>query len=342
MICISFRSARALAVFAVLALAVQAAPVRAEEATFPPGSRVGLVPPPGMAVSKTFDGFADPAKDAAILIAVLPAGAFAEIEKVLDTDALKKQGVTVEKRESLQLSFGRGILLIGRQVADKAHYRKWLLVASANDLTAMVTVQVPDPDDSYTDAALRASLATLAVRATVPEAEELGLLPFEVGDLAGFRVDDVLRGRALVLHDVPAAADTGKDASKETNKETNKKTNKETNSHGVEARMLIAAVPGGPPEADQRAEFARLMFNEIGGIKQVRVVLSEPLRINGQPGFQTMAEAQDVRTGSDVRVIQWLRFGGGGYLQMVAIGSADGWTAMLTRLRAVRDSVELK
>ena len=121
--CISFRSARALAVFAVLALAVQAAPVRAEEATFPPGSRVGLVPPPGMAVSKTFDGFADPAKDAAILIAVLPAGAFAEIEKVLDTDALKKQGVTVEKRESLQLSFGRGILLIGRQVADKAHYR---------------------------------------------------------------------------------------------------------------------------------------------------------------------------------------------------------------------------
>jgi len=334
MMCISFRSARALVVFAVLALAAQAAPARAEEATFPPGSRVGLVPPPGMAVSKTFEGFADPAKDAAILIAVLPAGAFAEIEKVLDTDALKKQGVTVEKRESLQLSFGRGILLVGRQVADKAHYRKWLLVASANDLTAMVTVQVPDPDDSYTDAALRASLATLAVRATVPEAEELGLLPFEVGDLAGFHVDDVLRGRALVLHDVPAAADTGK--------ETSKETSKETNNHGVEARMLIAAVPGGPPEADQREEFARLMFNEIGGIKQVKIVMSEPLRINGQSGFQTMAEAQDVRTGSDVRVIQWLRFGGGGYLQMVAIGSADGWTSMLTRLRAVRDSVELK
>jgi hypothetical protein len=334
MMCISFRSTRALVVFAAFALVALAAPARAEEAIFPPGSRVGLVPPPGMTVSKTFDGFADPGKDAAILIAVLPAGAFAEIEKVLDTDALKKQGVTVEKRESLQLSFGRGILLVGRQVADKAHYRKWLLVASANDLTAMVTVQVPDPDDSYSDAALRASLATLALRATVPEAEELGLLPFEVGDLAGFHVDDVLRGRALVLHDVPAAADTGR--------EPNKEASKDTNSHGVEARMLIAAVPGGPPEADQRAEFARLMFNEIGGIKQVRIVLSEPLRINGQPGFQTMAEAQDVRTGSEIRVVQWLRFGGGGYLQMVAIGSADGWTAMLTRLRAVRDSVELK
>ena len=79
-----------------------------------------------MVVSKTFDGFADPAKDAAILITVLPAEAFAQIEKVLDTDALKKQGVTVDKREPMQLGFGKGILLIGRQVAEKEHFKKWL------------------------------------------------------------------------------------------------------------------------------------------------------------------------------------------------------------------------
>jgi hypothetical protein len=321
-----FRSARALAVFAALALAILAAPARAEEVIFPPGSRIGLVPPPGMVASKTFDGFADPAKDAAILIAVLPAEAFGQIEKVLDSDALKKQGVTVEKREPMQLSFGKGILLVGRQVAEKIHYKKWLLVASAVDLTAMVTVQVPEPDTAYSDQALRAALATLAVRAKVPEEEELSLLPFAIGDLAGFHVDDVLRGRALMLRDASAAPDAGK----------------ETNPHGFDARMLIAAVPGGPPEPDQRADFARLMFNEIGGIRQVRITMSEPLRIGGQSGFQTMAEAQDARTGADVRVIQWLRFGGGGYLQMVGIGSADGWTAVLARLRTVRDSVELK
>jgi hypothetical protein len=315
-----------LVLFATLALAIQAAPARAEEPVFPPGSRVGLVPPPGMVVSKTFDGFADPAKDAAILITVLPAEAFAQIEKVLDTDALKKQGVTVDKRESIQLGFGKGILLIGRQVAEKEHFKKWLLVAAAGDLTAMITIQVPDPDDVYSDRALRTALATLAVRAKVPEQEELSLLPFSVGDLAGFHVDDVLRGRALMLRDAPPAADAGK----------------ETTPHGFDARLLIAAVPGNPPEPDQRADFARLMFNEIGGIRQVRITMSEPLRIGGQSGFQTMAEAQDVRSGADVRVIQWLRFGGGGYLQMVGIGGAGGWTNVLSRLRTVRDSVELK
>ena len=330
MICISFSSVRALVVFVILMLAIPAVPARTEEAIFPIGSRVGLVPPPGMVASKTFDGFADPAKDAAILIAVLPAEAYAQIEKVIESNALKKQGVTVDKREPMQLSFGKGILLVGRQVSEKTHYKKWLLVASASDLTAMVTIQVPDPDSAYSDRALRAALATLAVRAKVPEEEELSLLPFSVGELAGFHVDDVLRGRAVMLRDAPAAADAGKE------------TGKETSPRGFDARMLIAAVPGGPSEPDQRADFARLMFNEIGGIRQVRITMSEPLRIGGQSGFQTMAEAQDARSGADVRVIQWLRFGGGGYLQMVGIGGADSWTTVLARLRTVRDSVELK
>ena len=203
----------------------------------------------------------------------------------------------------------------------------------------MVTVQVPDPDSAYSERALRAALATLAVRAKVPEEEELGLLPFAVGDLAGFHVDDVLRGRALMLRDAPAAPDAGK----ETDKETRKETDKETNVHGFDARMLIAAVPGGPSETDQRANFARLMFNEIGGIRQVSVTMSEPLRIGGQVGLPDHGGGARMRAREPMSVvIQWLRFGGGGYLQMVGIGSADSWTNVLARLRTVRDSVELK
>jgi hypothetical protein len=324
----SFSPLRASTAFvAALALLILAIPARAEDPTFPAGSRIGLVPPPGMVASNTFDGFADPAKDAAILITVLPASAFAEMDKTLDLDTLKKQGVSLEKREPMQLSFGKGFLLIGRQTADKMRYKKWLLVAGASDLTALVTVQVPEQENkTYPDSVVRAALATLSVRAKVPEAEELGLLPFAVGDLAGFRVEDVLRGRALMLRDAADAKDAAK----------------ETGTSGVDARMLIAALPGGPAEPDGRGNFARLTFAEIGGIREVNVTLSEPLRIGGQSGYQTMAEAKDARTGTDVRVIQWLRFGGGGYLQMVGIARAESWTSVLTRLRTVRDSVELK
>jgi hypothetical protein len=323
----SFCSLRASTGFAALfALVMLALPAMAEDPVFPPGSRVGLVPPAGMVASKTFDGFADPGSDAAILITVLPAAAYPQIDKTLDADVLKKQGVKLEKREPMQLSFGKGFLLTGRQVSEKTRYRKWLLAAAASDFTALVTVQVPEQETAYSDRVVREALATLSVRPNVPEAEELGLLPFAIGDFAGFHVDGALRGRALMLSDTSGPKDASKEA----------------NGGNLDARMLIAAVPGGPTEPDQHANFAKLAFGEIGGIRNVRVTVSESLRIGGQSGYQTMAEAKDAQTGADLMVVQWLRFGGGGYLQMVGIARADGWTSVLTRLRTVRDSVELR
>jgi hypothetical protein len=323
----NFNSIGAFAGFAaVFALLVFAVPVRAADPVFPAGSRIGLVPPTGMVASDVFVGFADPNKDAAFLITALPAEAYSQIEKTLDPEVLKKQGVTLEKREPITLGFGKGFLLTCRQVADKAHYRKWLLVAAAVDLTALVTVQIPEQDNAYPDRVVRAALATLSVRPKVPEAEELSLLPFSVGDLAGFHVDGIFRGRALMLSDT--LSENLNDSSKGAFED------------GPHARLLIAAVPGGPNEPGDHENFARLSFNEIGGIRNVRVTMSEPLRIGGQSGYQTMAEAKDARSGTDVMVVQWLRFGSGGYLQMIGVGRADSWTSVLTRLRTIRDSVE--
>ena len=369
-----FRSITAGAGLAVLLLSlVVAMPSRAAEPAFPPGSRIGLVPPTGMVISDAFAGFADPEKNAAILIATLPAAAYSQLDKTLDTEELRKQGISLEKREPMRLDAGKGFLLTGRQVAGKERYRKWLLVLAAGDITALVSVQIPESDTAYPNNIVRTALATLAVRQKVPEQEQLGLLPFTVGDLAGFRVDAVLPGRALVLS--AAAAETPKDASKESeeapkepkdakdskdapketskeaskapkeakdSKEAAKNSSKEAAARSFDARLLIAAAPGGPAEADDRGSFARTSFAEIGGIRDVRITMSEPLRIGGQSGYQTMAEAKDTRSGADVMVVQWLRFGSGGFLQMTGIARADAWTSTLSRLRAVRDSVQPK
>ncbi len=300
-------------------LPVMAVPARAADPIFPAGSRLGLVPPPGMTLSKSFQGFEDVAKDAAILIAVQPAAAYAEVEKSLGADNLKKENITVEKREPIQLSFGNGILVTGKQAADKTRYRKWLLAAPGKDLTALVNAQVPEQEDAYPDAVVRAALATLAVRDTVPDQEKLGLLPFTVGDLAGFQIESVLPGRAMMLIDMPSGTTSPPDA-----------------------RLFVAAFPGGPSETDDRADFARLAFQQIVGIKDVHVTMAEPLRLGGQPGFQTMAQAKDASTNADIMVAQWLRFGSGGFMQMIGIGHADTWTATLARMRTVRDSVEPK
>ena len=317
----SVRAAVRAAALACLVLAAFLAPAaQAADPIFPLGSRVGLVPPPGMVVSKGFTGFEDVAKDSAILIAAQPAAAFPEIEKSLATDELKKNGITVDKREEIKFDFGKGTLVVGKQTADKTSYRKWLLNVQTNDLTALVNVQIPEQETAYPDATIRAALATLAVRATIPDPEKLSMLPFTFSDLGGLHVENVLPGRAVMLIDTPDGVPTDK----------------------FDIRMFVAAFDGGPTENDDHSQFARMTFGQIVGIKDVQITMSEPLRIGGGSGFQTTAQAKDMKTGDDIMVAQWLRFGTGGSSQMIGMAKADAWTSALTRLRDVRDGIQLK
>jgi hypothetical protein len=321
-----------LGLVAVLVLATIAGPARAAQPVapiFPLGSLIGLVPPTGMTASTTFPGFVDPEKNAGIVINALPAGAYADMEKTLTDDALKQRGITIEKRESLQLSIGKGELVVGTQLApDKAPYRKWLLLVPTNGVTVAVTVQAAKSDTTYSDSVVRAALATLAMRPKVPDAEFLRLLPFTVGDLAGFHIGNIIPGRALLLVDAPNTPHlvaTGALPELEFN-----------------ARVIINAAPGGPSDPDQRATLARDAFRTIEGIKDIHITMAEPVRIDDHEAFETVASAKDSSTGGNLMVIQWLRFGGGAFLQMVGISRADIWDSELSRMRTMRDSVAFK
>jgi hypothetical protein len=330
------------ALFAVmLSVMLPVLPAHAADPIFPPGSRLGMVPPAGMAVSHSFEGFEDIDKNAAILLSTLPAVAYDQIDKTLVPEALQKQGILIDHRDPITLDAGKGFLLVGREMHGTAPFDKLLLVIGAADLTALVTVQVPDHDPVYSEKALRDAFATLKVRPSVPDAERLSLLPFTVGDLAGFKIDDVLPGRALMLEN-PVTASAADDAAKNTSPAAPNASPPNASPAAPNARFLIAAVPGGPNETEDRANFARVAFGQIGGIKDVQIQDAEPLRIGNVSGFQILAKAKDAQSDADVMVVQWLRFGGGGFMQMIGIARAEAWSDVFNRMRAVRDSIDPK
>jgi hypothetical protein len=186
----------------------------------------------------------------------------------------------------------------------------------------LVTVQIPDTaKTAYPDKALRAALTSLAVRATVPVEEQLSLLPFKVGELAGFHIGGVVPGRAVMLSDAPVGTPQLPGA-------------------GAEPHIYVAISPGAPGQASARDTFAREAFATVPNIKEVRITSSEPLRIGGQTGHQIIAEAKHPASGANVTVVQWLRFGGGGHLQMVGLAKTEAWTESYARFRTVRDGIE--
>jgi hypothetical protein len=317
----------ALAIFAASAL-----PALAADPVFPPNSRIGLTPPAGMVLSQTFAGFEDAADKSAILLATFPGDAFAALDKSMVPGALEKQGITA--REPFKTAVGNGFLLTGQHGEAPLTTRQWMLIAPAGAVTALVTVRTPAQDSKYTDQVVRAALATLAVRDSIPDAERLNLVPFTVGNLDGFQIEDVLPGRALMLVHLAAA--------KQQPDKTAADTGKDIEGRPIDARLLIAGLPGGPTEPKDDDEFARTMFNQIGGIRNVRVQDAEPLRIGGQSGYETLATAKDAQSETDLMVVQWLRFGTGGYMQMIGTARADVWTDVFMRMRAIRDSIDAK
>jgi hypothetical protein len=305
------------AVAVVLSLAPR--PAAAADAVFPIGSRLGFVPPSELKPATSFPGFENEQKGVFVRFVALPGNAFPEIEKTMTNDALKKEGMTVEKRESLPLGTGTALLAIVRQDTPAGRIRKWLMIAPIDDLTALVSLEMPATTPApYTDAVIRASLTSLTTRSRVPAEEQLMMVPFKVGDLAGMRLVRVVPGVAAQFTDGP----------------------QDTLEATEQSHLVIAAASGGPAESRDRDQFARDAMSGLPPFKDLRIINAEPMRIGGQPGHEVRAQAKDPQTGADIEIVQWLRFGTGAYLRMLGYSPKDKWTDSFTRFRAIRDGLE--
>jgi hypothetical protein len=306
----------------ILACALVAGvPAQAAEPVFPLGLRVGIVPPPGLVASTTFQGFEDREHSVAMILTEMPADAYPAMEQAFTIDTLKAKGIDAERREEVSLKEGHGFVVVARQQAGDTTVRKWALIAGTSTLTAIVTLQIPEAAAAaYPDEACRASLASFVVRAKVPPSEQLALLPYELRDQAGFRIVRALADGSALLTDGP----------------------NDTISAADQPYVLIAIPPVGVPQPEEREGFARRLMAATPGVKEIHLVRSEPMRIGGQPGHQLIAEAKDDPSMTPVTMVQWLRFGPGRFMHIFGLARTEVWQSVFMRMRAVRDGIEPK
>lgn len=297
-------------------------PASAADPVFPLGSRMGFVPPPGFVASKRFPGFEHPDTRSSMVLATLPAQAYGDLEATISADALKKQGVTEEKRETLTLANGKALLVTGtEQDKEKGQkLRKWMLLGQLPEGVALVAVMVPEQAvQTFTDDVIRKSLLTLAVRPSIPMDEQIALIPFKLNDLSGLRPVRVLGNTGVVL--------TYGD--------------KEVSPPADQPLFVVMIGQGGPEQAPDRANFARNLFTGLGDLKDVRIVSGDMLRLGGGAlaTHELQAEAKEAFTDTPMKLVQWVRFGSGSFIRMLGVASADQWTTAFPHFRAVRDGI---
>jgi hypothetical protein len=308
---------RSFVLIAALAAVLMAAPASAATPVFPPGQRVGLAPVPGLAASRRFPGFEDIDRHVEVALIDVPAAAY---EKMRATLAKERPGVSGPKSESFAFAGGKGFLVSGATQENGALVHRWFLLAPAADddktgPALLVRVEVPDAARAvYTDDAVRAMLASVTFR-KVPTEELLGLLPFKLTDIAGFRVVKVVPNIVIVT-DGPSDNIAG------------------------QPFAIVSVGRGAPDQASERGRFARDIL-AAAPVGNLTVTSAESMRIKGEPGYEIRAKAES-RQGKPIRLVQWTRFGGSGFIGILAVAPDGQWDAFFNRFRALRDGVEVR
>jgi hypothetical protein len=294
------------------------APAFAAEVVFPVGSRVGLELPGGdLKPSTRFPGFEDIDRKVSVTIIDLPAAAYPELERAAESKI--QPGLTEPKREQFSFSGGTGKLISAQSQGPDFKTHRWTLVATAaadKDLAMAINVDVPEAAlPIYSDAVIRKALATVTFRPT-PTQEQLGLLPFTVGELAGFRIVKALPPGSVIMTDGPS-------------------------DEIIKQSFIVVSIGQGAPEQpDDRAKFARDMLSSAP-LRELIPQSAEAMRIGGMPGFEIRANAKGP-SDDQLSVVQWVRFGGGSYLRIVGVGSKAEWDTLFPRFRAVRDGIAMR
>ncbi len=310
----------ALAVMAVLTALALTAPATAAP-VFPTGLRVGLALPPDLTASHRLPGFEDPTHHVIVAIFEFPGGAY---DQLMNAGFQKEtRGMSDVSKTDFAIAGGKGYLIGGTTTVKDHKEHRWLLLAKPEGagkgapMTAIIRVDVPDTARRvYTDAVVHKMLASADFRPT-PTQELLGMLPFKISDLAGFTVAHVIPAGAI-LTDAPVDQ-TGK----------------------INPPYVIVAVGrGGPSDPELQGTFARDMLRN-GPLSEVRVTSADRMRLHRSPTLELRADATDP-AGKPVSVVQWLRFGTGGFMRIVGVAPKNDWDKLFTRFRAVRDGIKAR
>ena len=296
---------------------IAASPAFAADPVFLPGVRVGMVLMEGFMPAKDFVGFETADHGAKILIAELPVAAYTEVDTALKSNPA---GLGSVKPEGLDTTAGKAYYTAESAKDGADNVRRYSMIVPGETFSGYVAVQIADNlAKTYSDDSVRQMFATAVVRKEVPLEEQLALMPFKITELSGFKnARTFAPGAAIIL------ADGNEEA-------------------GIESApfMVISLIGSAPESVDDRGRFAQQSATQIPGLRDGHITMSEPVRIDSVPGFETRIDATSGKANTPVTVVQWLRFGAGNSaLRIIASAPRDEWTKAFPRFRAVRDGIK--
>ena len=275
-----------------------------------------MTPLVGLGRAKTFIGFETEDQGVKVLVTDLPAEAYGEVAGAFKANPAGTGGI---KPESIETAAGLAYYTAENAKDGVTNVRRYSMILPGPTFSGYVAVQVPENAAKiYTDDAVRQMFASAVIRNEVPLEEQLGLMPFKMVELGNFKnIRTLAPGAALIVSD-----------------------GDEKSGFEVAPFMIIGLIGSAPGQPDDRGRFAQQMATTIPGVRDGKVTMSEPVRIDGQAGYETRIDAISGKDSTPVTIVQWLRFGAQTSLRIIGSSPREEWTKAFPRFRAVRDGIQ--
>ncbi|GGK24246.1 hypothetical protein [Salinarimonas ramus] len=290
----------------------------AEQVTFLPGASIGVAPLPGMRPSTRFLGFENPQDGTFIALITAPAEEWEAISTRYAPENLPAQGFAEPMREPVEIEGATEAFMVSgeQRLQQSLTVDKWVVAARTPDQTAIVIAQRVPLQPAYTRQAIEAALGTIALREPPGLEDQIGALPFAIGDRAGFRPVRVTGGNSVLFTE-------GEDNVVE---------------EADQPVVIVAASQEISPPEDRRDDFARRALNGLAGLENIRIERAETFRQDNADWHEAVATATE-RSGVPVVVQQTIRFLDQGFIRVIAVARAEERDTWAPRFRTLADSL---
>jgi hypothetical protein len=276
------------------------------------GTHVMVVPPAGFEMAERFPGYMSEETGSSVMVSELPAP-FDAVAKGLNEAGFRKQGMALLTMEETSYGAYKGVLASASQSARGVDFLKWLAVFGDEQTTYLVTASFPREAESELSELLKNTV--MGARVITAASDPFGALTFRVIPAGDMKITKVIGNNMLLSKGGVFPA------------------------KGAETPvMVIGASASKGLEIPDRKLFAAERMQKISSLENFHQNSTEPIRIDGLDGFESLGVATDVESGSAVEVYQVILFDEDGYYVIHGITSEQVGAAQLPIFRQIAGS----
>jgi hypothetical protein len=281
-----------------------------------PACGIKVRQPEGFEKADSFDGFGHAETQSSVLAVSFP-GPYSKATAGFTQEQMKARGWTLLSREDIKIDGLPGIIVHVEQPAGGVVFLKWSIIFGDDQKTTMVTATFPKAHERDLSARLKSAVLSTRLDSAAP-LEPGADLPFTIAASRKLKITPGINKALTYTKDGVIPTRSPRDP------------------------LFIVAPSLGKGVVVDKLELAERRLRETATTKALAVKSTVTITIAGLDGYESLAEAEDAKSGTPLIVYQVMLFDDGSYIRMQGLVGTDLRDEYLPEFKAMARSFQRK